>query len=103
MSTKIQEDMVGFAILVPLVNEDGTAFDFTLAESLTFIFFDSTTGVRLERTGGYLGALTDGIAGYVLNADLDDPGTWSMQIIITMQNGDRFPSPIVKIKVKANL
>lgn len=102
MSETIQEDVIGLGIEVTMVAPDtGLPVDLTSVLTITYIFL-SPAGNRNEYSGDIFGTPTDGVVVFVLNGEIDEPGTWKFQVRITF-TGQTLFSEVAKIKVKANL
>jgi hypothetical protein len=87
MTAEIHLNDIGTQIRVLVADSDDVTLDISNATDLKVIF-KKPSGSVIERTASFYTDGTDGILKYVtVDGDLDEIGSWKIQVEITAPNG----------------
>lgn len=100
---EIHVDDYGWTIYIDVKDQDENPSDLTLVESVQVSFFKSNNVGPVLRDASFVTDGSDGKIYYtVQDGDIDEPGTWQMQVVVTASSYV-LRSNIVKFKVFRNL
>jgi len=100
---EIHENDYGWTIYITVKDQNDEPSDLSLVERVDISFFKSNNDGPIIREASFVNDGSDGQIYYTVQEnDIDEPGTWQMQVIVT---ADSFVlrSNIVKFKVFRNL
>lgn len=91
---------VGITLRATIRDPDGDLIDLTGVAVVTYYFFKPASKTTVSRTG----EVADGKTKYVTVAgDLDEPGTWKLQVGLEYAGGTVLRTKSAKFKVRKNL
>lgn len=105
----IHKNTINGKFQVTLLYKNNEIVDLTNISVITFKFLPPLRGrvaddVRKERTGEVYGDPEDGVVQYLtVEDDLDEKGTWKLQVELDFTDGSQFFTDTGKFKVKDNL
>lgn len=102
MSCGIHINDIGTEIRITITDCNGVAIDISNATSLN-LFFKKPSGESITKTGSFVTDGSDGLIKYIVQSgDINEIGTWKIQVEITANNGT-WSSSFESFKVHRNL